>query len=147
MFAHIRLEAFRTALMENNLSLEDELTVFGDLTQKGGFEQAEKLLDLDEIPTAIVASNDLMALGAISAAQKRGLEVGKEIAIIGFDDVPQAELNHPTLTTIHQPIYKIGTMACEMLIRTLAGDTLEEQNILLKPSLIVRESCGGLSAT
>jgi len=145
MFASVRLEGLRKALNGLNAPLADELIIVGDLTQMGGFQQTEKLLDIQEIPTAIVASNDLMALGAISAAQKRGLMVGKDIAIVGFDDIPQAELNHPSLTTIHQPIYKIGTMVCEILVQLLRGEQIEEPQRLLAPSLIVRESCGGHS--
>ena len=67
-----------------------------------------QLLDLSRPPTAVAASNDLMALGAISAAQKRGLVVGQDIAITGFDDIPPAEHSHPTLTTVRQPVYNIG---------------------------------------
>jgi LacI family transcriptional regulator len=145
MFAHARLEGFKLGLQEQGLRLENSLVVVGDLTQKGGYEQAEDLLDRPDPPTAIVACNDLMALGAISAAQKRGLKVGEDIAIIGFDDIPQAELNHPSLTTLHQPIYKIGSMVCEMLIQCLKGVSLEEKGKILKPSLMVRESCGGIS--
>jgi DNA-binding LacI/PurR family transcriptional regulator len=147
MFAHVRLEGFKLSLQEQGIRLENSMVVVGNLTQKDGYEQAESLLKRPNPPTAIVACNDLMALGAISAAQKRGLNVGKDIAIIGFDDIPQAELNNPSLTTLHQPIYKIGSMVCEMLIGCLKGEHLEEQSIILKPTLVVRDSCGGLSAT
>jgi LacI family transcriptional regulator len=143
MFAHARLEGFKEGLEEESIRLDDSMVVVGDLTQLDGFRQAEILLDRSHAPTAIVACNDLMALGAISAAQKRDMKVGEDIAIIGFDDIPQAELNHPSLTTLHQPLYKIGSMVCEMLIQCLKGEQLEVQTILLKPTLIIRESCGG----
>ena len=142
-FAHARLEGLKQELEKLNLHLDEKLIRVGDLTQSDGFRQTEALLDLNEEPTAIVACNDLMALGAISAAQKRGLVVGKDIAIIGFDDVPQAEHNHPSLTTVHQPIYQIGSRVCEMLVSILKGEELEEQHILMEPTLIVRESSGG----
>jgi LacI family transcriptional regulator len=143
MFAHSRLLGLQNGLREKDINLDDKMNFVGDLTQRDGYRQTELLLDLPAPPTAIVACNDLMALGAISAAQKRGLVVGKDIAIVGFDDVPQAEHNHPSLTTIHQPIYQIGSMVCEMLIQHIKGELLEEKNILLKPTLMIRESCGG----
>jgi LacI family transcriptional regulator len=84
-----------------------------------------------------------MAIGAMSAAQERGLVVGKDVAITGFDDNPAAAHSHPPLTTVHQPVYKIGGMVTEMLIKIISGEILEEEHIILKPSLIVRQSCGG----
>ena len=90
----------------------------------------------------IVTDLALMALGAISAAQSQGLRVGDDIAITGFDDIPMAEHTHPPLTTVHQPIYHIGGMVCEMLIHLLRNAEVEEEHILLQPTLMVRQSCG-----
>ena len=147
MFSQHRVAGYREALAAHDLPFEDALLVEGDLTQRGGFLQAERLLDLAYPPTAIIACNDLMALGAMSAAQKRGLVVGRDIAITGFDDTPLAEHAHPPLTTVHQPIYQIGSMVCEMLLLTLLGETPEEQQIILKPTLVIRQSCGSLNDT
>ena len=83
----------------------------------------------------------------MSAVQQRGLVVGGDIAITGFDDTPLAEHAHPPLTTVHQPIYQIGSMVCEMLLLSLMGETPEEQHIILKPTLVIRQSCGSLSGT
>jgi LacI family transcriptional regulator len=124
--------------------VDEDLITTGDLTQRGGYAQAKKLLDIAPLPDAIVASNDLMALGAISAAQERGLVIGKDIAITGFDDTPMAEHSHPPLTTVHQPVYKIGGMVTEMLIQCIQGESLENEKIILKPSLVIRRSCGGM---
>ena len=116
--------------------------IVSDLTQRGGFEAMNQLLDLSPPPTAVVACNDLMALGAISAAQTRALVVGRDVAIIGFDDIPLAEHSHPPLTTVRQPIYDIGRQICDMLIRSVQGEELVERHVLLQPELIVRESSG-----
>jgi LacI family transcriptional regulator len=83
-----------------------------------------------------------MALGAISAAQKQGLVVGRDVAITGFDDIPQAEHSHPPLTTIRQPVYDIGRRICGMLVRLVRGEELAERQVVLQPELIVRESSG-----
>jgi LacI family transcriptional regulator len=102
------------------------------------------LLDLASPPTGVIACNDLMALGAISAAQKRGLVVGRDVAITGFDDIPLAEHSHPPLTTVHQPVYGIGRQVCDMLIRLIRGEELAQRQVLLQPELVVRESSGAV---
>jgi LacI family transcriptional regulator len=101
-----------------------------------------QLLDLSPPPTAVLSCNDLMALGAISAARKRGMVIGRDIAITGFDDIPLAEHSHPPLTTVRQPIYDIGRQICDMLIRLIQGEKVAERHVLLRPELIVRESSG-----
>jgi DNA-binding LacI/PurR family transcriptional regulator len=140
MFAHYRLKGFKDGLLEAGLPVDDALILVGDLTQRGGYEQVSKLLDLPSPPTAIAACNDLMAFGAMSAAQDRGLLAGRDIAITGFDDIPMAEYAYPPLTTVHQPIYQIGGMVCEMLIRLIQNEPLDEKSVLLKPELVVRQS-------
>ncbi len=145
MFTFYRNKGFLENLEEHNIPIDDNLIATGDLTQRGGYAQAKILLSLSLLPDAIVASNDLMALGAISAAQEKGLIIGKDIAITGFDDTPMAEHSHPPLTTVHQPVYKIGGMVTDMLIHRIQGETLENENIILKPSLVIRHSCGGMS--
>jgi LacI family transcriptional regulator len=140
MFTHYRLQGFKEGLADACLPVKRTPIVTGDLTQRGGFEQAAKLLDLPSPPTAIAACNDLMAFGAMSAAQERGMTVGKDISITGFDNIPMAEYSHPPLTTIHQPIYQIGGRVCEMLIQQIQGNPLDERSVLLKPELIVRQS-------
>ncbi len=127
---------------ELNLPIRGEWFIQGDLTQAGGYEVANHLLNLSDPPSAILCCNDLMAFGAMSAAQDQGLTVGKEISITGFDDIPMAEHSHPPLTTLKQPVYQIGSRVCEMLIRTLRAEKLEEQQVILKPELIVRHSSG-----
>ncbi len=147
MFAHHRRKGFTEGLEERGLFLDESLIVTGDMTQQGGYTQTGKLLNLPAPPTAIAACNDLMALGAISAAQKRGLEVGKEIAITGFDNIPLAQHCHPPLTTVHQPIYQIGAMVTDMLIKDILKQPLEKKHVILKPELIVRESSQGVNLT
>ena len=143
MFTHYRLKGFKDGLLERGIHLDDSNIVSGDLTHQGGFKLAMWLLGQPDPPTAIAACNDMMALGAINAAQKRGLIVGQDIAITGFDNIPLAEHCHPPLTTIHQPIYQIGEMVCEMLVKRIQGEPIIEEQVLLKPSLVIRQSCGG----
>jgi LacI family transcriptional regulator len=143
MFAEYRLTGFRLAMQENDLAVDESLVVVGDLTQRTGCRLAGELLDRPDRPTAIVACNDLMALGAVTAAQERDLVVGQDVAITGFDDIPPAQYSHPPLTTVHQPIYRIGRMICDMLISCIKGEPLPERHVLLQPSLVIRLSSGG----
>ena len=141
-FARFRLQGLQQGLTEAGLSLPDAYLVYGDLTQRSGVARALELLALPDPPTAIIAGNDLMAFGVISAAQQQGLQVGRDIAIAGFDDIPMAETSHPPLTTVHQPIYEIGRMLTKMLIKIIQGAPLPSRQILLQPQLIIRHSCG-----
>ncbi|MEJ2265742.1 MAG: LacI family DNA-binding transcriptional regulator [Anaerolineales bacterium] len=142
MFAKHRRTGLSKGLEKHGIQLADEFIREGDLSQQEGYEQASELLELPDPPTAIAAGNDLMAFGAMSAAQDRGLEVGKDIAITGFDDIPMAAYSHPSLTTLHQPIYQIGEKVCEMLILLILGEKLEQEQIILEPRLIIRQSTG-----
>lgn len=145
MFAHYRLRGFVKTLESHGLAVDRSLIVEGDLTQRSGRQLAGQLLDAAQRPQAIVACNDLMALGAMSAAQERGLVVGRDISITGFDDIPPAEYSHPALTTVHQPVYDIGTSVCRMLINVIKGEAFAARQIILQPSLIVRQSSGAVN--
>lgn len=140
MFAWHRWQGFKSTLKAHNLPLNPNFVVRGDLTQRSGRQLARQLLTQPERPTAIIASNDLMAIGALTAAQELGLVVGRDVAITGFDDIPWAENTHPPLTTVRQPIYQIGALVTEMLISTIHGEVLANNRVLLQPSLIVRAS-------
>jgi LacI family transcriptional regulator len=142
MFSRYRRAGLEAVLQRHGLTMPPNYYIASDLTQRGGFAAMNQLLDLSSPPTAVVACNDLMALGAISAAQKRGLVVGRDVAITGFDDIPLAEHSHPPLTTVRQPIYDIGRQVCDMLICLIEGKELTERHILLEPELVVRESSG-----
>jgi LacI family transcriptional regulator len=142
MFAHHRMKGFREGLQRQGVPLDESLILIGDLTQRSGYSQGKALFSLPNPPTAVVACNDLMAIGAMSAAYKKGLVVGKDVAITGFDDIPLSEHSHPPLTTVHQPIYKIGQMVCERLIQHIQGICVAQEHTILTPSLVVRQSCG-----
>lgn len=141
-FADERYRGLVAGLQKRGITLNETLIMQGDLTQRGGYECCEALLKRSEIPTAIVAGNDLMALGAISAAQDKGLQVGTDISITGFDGIPMGEYFHPPLTTVNQPVYKIGAMVCNMLVKIIKDKVEVPEHILLKPDLLIRNSTG-----
>jgi len=142
MFTAHRLAGYRRALEESDLEFDPSLVVEGDLSQSSGYRMMGRLLELDHSPTAVVCGNDLMALGAIRAAQERGLVVGRDVAVVGFDDIPLAEHSHPPLTTVHQPIYEIGKRVSEMVIQIIEGEGLTERRVILRPELVIRASSG-----
>jgi LacI family transcriptional regulator len=98
------------------------------------------LLDLDQPPTAIFASNDAMAMGVMDAVRSRGLHIPEDISILGFDDVPQAALVRPALTTVHQPLEQMGRVATQLLLDRLKNPQQEFNRIELPTELIVRGS-------
>jgi LacI family transcriptional regulator len=140
MFAYFRREGFRRAIAEAGLSYDERLVVYGDLTRRGGAQAARQLLENTPRPSAIIAGNDLMALGAIRVAQELGLRVGSDLSVAGFDDIPPAEIM--ALTTLRQPIYEIGHRLSAKLCSLIDGQPIETRHELLEPELIIRASSG-----
>ncbi|MBN2303886.1 MAG: LacI family DNA-binding transcriptional regulator [Anaerolineae bacterium] len=140
MFTGQRYAGYVQAMESLGLPRVDAYEVEGNLTQQSGQDAAARLLDLPEPPTAILAFNDLMALGAMAAVQQRGLTVGADVAVAGFDDISAAAGATPPLTTVRQPIHDIGSRLASMLIRQIQGQPLDEFQVLVKPELIIRAS-------
>ena len=138
MFADFRFAGYYHALHEAGVTLDMNYVVTGDLTRKGGDIAARQLLSLTPPPTAIIAANDLMALATISVAQTQGLQIGTDLSVAGFDDIPPSDIF--SLTTLRQPTYDIGRKLSYLLHQLIKGNPLEERHILLKPELIVRGS-------
>ncbi|MBB5875615.1 LacI family DNA-binding transcriptional regulator [Xanthomonas sp. 3498] len=114
-----RYEGFVTALQEAGLKVEPGLVQQGDYTYRSGLAAAEKLLSHRRPPTAIFASNDDMGAAAISVAHRRGLEVPRDLSVVGFDDTSAATTVWPELTTIHQPIASMADAAIDILLRSI----------------------------
>jgi LacI family transcriptional regulator len=142
MFGRYRLQGYYNTMRDNGIVVPPEWVVVGDMTQRGGAEAVKPLLALDPRPTAVIGGNDLMAIGAINRIHQEGLQVGQDIAVGGFDDIPLAAYMSPPLTTIQQPIYEIGKATCVMLIEVINGRSPPNPHTLLTPTLIVRASSG-----
>jgi DNA-binding LacI/PurR family transcriptional regulator len=108
-------------------------------TGADGLNQLRQLPE-SERPTAVICVSDLIAIGAMNAAAAAGLQVGQDLAITGFDDVPMAEFLHPPLTTIRQPIGEVGQLLIDMLLPQIAGELEAPRGVLLNPDLIIRAS-------
>jgi len=112
-----RFQGFKAALDEAGIVLDAALVQQGDYTYRSGLTATEKLLALRKPPSAIFASNDDMAAAAISVAHRRGLDVPRDLSVVGFDDSSAATTVWPELTTIHQPIASMANAAIEVLVR------------------------------
>ncbi|MCS6872802.1 MAG: LacI family transcriptional regulator [Anaerolineae bacterium] len=139
--AQERLEGYRAALTSYNIGFDPELVVQGDFWEPTGYQAASILLDLEHPPTAIFASNDLSAFGAMEAIRERGLRIPADISIIGFDDIPQASLVYPKLTTVRQPLDEMGRVAVRMLLDLIEDPDQPARHVTLATQLIVRDSC------
>lgn len=134
------LAGFRQAMREADLPINEEFLESCDFSQKEGYHVAQTLLSKTETPTAIIAADDVVALGVISAVQDQGLEVGNDIVVTGYGDILLTEYSQPPLTTIHCPTYNLGQKACQMLAAQLRGETPVDKHPVLKPSLVIRQS-------
>lgn len=136
-----RLRGHRKALEENGIKFREELVVRGGFNYEGGAEAMQKLLMRKSIPTAVIAFNDISAIGAIRAIKDNGLEVPRDISVIGFDDIPQSSFVVPRLTTVHFPKYKMAEAAFDLLKKKLEGTSTDQRaEIVLPLRLVVRES-------
>jgi len=141
-FAPLRLAGYWAALDDLGLPRDSRLVITGDLSADSGAAAAAQLLDQPDPPTAILACNDQMALGAMAAITARGLRVGDDVAVAGFDDIPAAAIASPPLTTIRQPIFEIGQNLAQTLICLIRGETVHDLHVLLDPELVIRASSG-----
>jgi LacI family transcriptional regulator, repressor for deo operon, udp, cdd, tsx, nupC, and nupG len=142
LYARLRKEGYRRALEEHGIPFQDEYVI---TVQQLGFEYGQnamkKILNLKDRPTAVFAVSDLLAIGALKEINNNGLNAPNDIAVVGFDKIDFSNMTHPTLTTIAQPMYKMGTMAAKMLIDQIRGEKVE--SIFLEHELVIRESTSG----
>jgi LacI family transcriptional regulator len=137
-----RLNGYKAAFAEKNLSVHPSFEFQGDFTEASGFEAAKKAINLKERPTAIFASNDSMAIGAIGAIREAGLRIPNDISVCGFDDIPVAKYLNPSLTSVHIPIHELGAMAITRVFDRLHKRTKGEAvHIFVPTTLSIRNSC------
>ncbi|MGM1057695.1 LacI family DNA-binding transcriptional regulator [Saccharothrix sp. Mg75] len=138
-----RLAGYAAALSDVGVLPSAELLRHVDEpTAEHGYRVARELLDLPERPTALVAFNDKMAVGALRAARELGLSVPGDVSVAGFDDLDLSRATRPELTTVRQPLQEMGRMAVTLLMRLLDRHELEALHVELATELVVRESTG-----
>lgn len=117
-----------------------------DPTPQLGYPFGKKLLERGVPFTALFAYNDISAIGAIRAFREAGLEVPQDVSVVGFDDIQSAAYNTPSLTTVRQPMIRMGTIAAQTLLERLEGRTDFPAEIAIAPELVVRESTARLAS-
>ncbi|MBC9031027.1 LacI family DNA-binding transcriptional regulator [Sphingomonas sp. JC676] len=138
--ARERRKGFENALAAADIKLPRSLIADGNYTFESGQAAADRLLDLSPRPTAIFASNDEMAAAAMHAARRRGMEIPKDLSIIGFDDTAIASHIWPPLTTVHWPIISMGRSAALKLLTEFFGDELAVEEPSLFPSTLIHRA-------
>ena len=144
-FARLRREGFRRGLRDHRLAARDEYERRGDMTEHGGHAAASDLLELAEPPTAILCVNDVSAFGAMRAVRERGLEVGRDVSVIGYDGLPAAAYFDPPLTTITQRSHDAGRRLAEILLALIEGGDPAEHQELWQAQLVRRGTDGPIA--
>lgn len=140
--AQRRFAGYKDELAARGLEYETRLVQPGDWEVEGGYSAAMNLLNGSVLPTAIFAANDLMALGAIYAIQDAGLSVPADIAVVGYDNRDFTKIFRPKITTISMPVYEMGQLAAELLLKQIVEGWKKVAEIKVKGQLYVRETCG-----
>jgi DNA-binding LacI/PurR family transcriptional regulator len=138
--AQSRLAAFKKALGECGIPVDETLMIEGDHTMEGGMASAQKLMATKDLPTAIMCSNDMLAIGVLHQLSRSGLRVPDDVSIIGFDDIHMAAMMIPPLTSIQMSRTDIASAAVSALRGHLEGSPKREYRIDTR--LVVRESTG-----
>jgi LacI family transcriptional regulator len=134
-----RIQGFRTAMRNNGISVRKEWMIHGGFSVNKGLKFAEQVLNSPNRPTAIVCMNDLVAIGALKAADRAGLAVPGDLSIVGYDDIPFASYSIPELTTISLKSNEIGRLAAETLHRLITGKKVPRL-LSVVPELVVRQT-------
>lgn len=138
---YLRRRAFYNALEQHGLRRGDGVHESADgYTREEGAAATRRLLDKMPEVTAIVAANDLLALGAYDVLKERGLDCPRDISIVGHNDMPMVDLISPPLTTVRISQRALGREAADLLLQRIRSPNPEIRNIVLAPSFVVRES-------
>jgi LacI family transcriptional regulator len=126
--------------MERQGLSSDGLLANGDFSYESGERATNILLDLAEPPTAIIASNDRMALATLAVCHERGLEIPADLSLLSFDNTPVVRHTRPSLTAIDQPVAETTALAVEMIIRALRDEDIPVQPLIVQAGLVQRLS-------
>jgi LacI family transcriptional regulator len=135
-----RFEGYLAALRDRRIPRDPDLIIESDFTEEGGYRSMQRLLPFG--PDAVFLASDAMAVGALRALREAGKRVPEDVAIAGFDDIPLSARTDPPLTTVRQPIQRMGSVAAETLIDMIAHPGSGPRRILMPTELVIRGSCG-----
>lgn len=139
-FTQNRLKGYMDALTKHQLSINEDYIIHSGFSQEDGKNDVIKLLSYSETPDAIFAANDRKAIGAMLELKNRGIQIGKEIGVLGFTNDPSSEIISPALTTIAEPAFEIGKKSCELLLKHISKKHFHPEEVIFPGKLIIRES-------
>jgi LacI family transcriptional regulator len=138
-----RLYGYRKAMIESGIAGDDLIEVTGNFTEEEGYAAAQQIIAMEPRPTAIFASNDSMAIGAMSALREAGIKIPTDMAVAGFDDIPISKYIRPPLSSVHVSIAELGQHAMERLLMAIEKkNNYVKQHTALPATVVIRESCG-----
>lgn len=141
MTAQHRLSGYKAALAAHGLPMSAALIRFADFKDEGGMKAVREMLDGPQSPDGIFVANNRMTTGVLVALRELGVHIPDEISLVGFDDLPWADLVSPSITTVRQPSYELGRAAARMLTERLQGlDDPGPREFVLEPQLVIRDS-------
>ncbi|MER7007127.1 LacI family DNA-binding transcriptional regulator [Dactylosporangium sp. NPDC000555] len=138
--ARLREQGYREELCAAGIPVDPELIQPGNYDPDDSAAAARRLLESPDRPTALFAANDISAIAAVEGAVAMGLRVPQDLSVVGFDNLPEAALASPALTTVEQPIHEMGHRAIDLLIQVIRGEQLDNPHIRLATRLVVRQS-------
>jgi LacI family transcriptional regulator len=146
MAASDRLVGYRAAMGQFGLEIRDDYIEEGDFFLESGYERMQSLLALKNPPTAVFAAGDEMAVGAMQAAMDAGLEIARDVSIVGYDDIELASVVRPSLTTVSQDYLAIGEAAVKLLTQIIDNEVDAPPPEQVPGQLLVRSSTGPVKA-
>ena len=136
----LRLKGYKKALKENNIDFDKSLIINADFTENTGYISVKRFVETAPVlPTAFFSSNDEMAIGALKAFSEKKLSVPQDISLVGFDDIKELKYISPELTTVHRPMYELGSYSAHLLVNVIEKKTANN-NLMLDVKLIIRGS-------
>ncbi|MCY3831360.1 MAG: LacI family DNA-binding transcriptional regulator [Chloroflexi bacterium] len=135
-----RLESYRDTLRRHNITFDPALCVASPVTRRGGYDAIHQLLSMPQPPSGAYCYSDVIAFGVMLGLRAAGMEAGKDFAVIGFDDVPEAALWHPSLTTVSADPRGLGENAAQLVLRRITAPDAPIRRVIMPSHLVVRDS-------
>ena len=135
-----RLSGFEMAMAEHNIHVRDDWSLSSPLSIEDGNKAIKQLMQSDDRPSAVFICNNLLSLGALMGLQELGLRCPDDVAIVGFDDHPWAQVSDPPLTVVRQPTYAIGQSAADKILGALNGNRTDIPSAIFNCELVIRQS-------
>lgn len=139
-----RLESYRETLRRHDIAFDPALCIASPVTLRGGYEAVQQLLNVPQPPSAAYCYSDVNAFGLMLGLRAAGMEAGEDFAVIGFDDVPEATLWHPSLTTVSADPRGLGEKAAQLMLRRITSPDAPIERVIMPSRLILRDSTARL---